>query len=40
MAETLLKTSSQILGGKLSEGDIKKLREEITVLKSRGDQIE
>jgi Ca-activated chloride channel family protein len=37
MAETLLKTSSQILGGKLSEGDIKKLREEITVLKSRGD---
>jgi Mg-chelatase subunit ChlD len=37
MAETLLKTSSQILGGKLSEGDIKKLREEITVLKSGGD---
>jgi Ca-activated chloride channel family protein len=36
MTETLLKTSSQILGSKLSEENIKKLREEITVLKSRG----
>ena len=37
MTETLLKTSSQVLGSKLSEENIKKLREEITVLKSRGD---
>jgi Mg-chelatase subunit ChlD len=37
MTEILLKTCSQILGSKLSEEDIKKLLEDTTVLRSKGD---